>query len=112
MLEYLSFFGDIVTGIDDNKELNTASMLNAYPNPFNEQTNISVKLEQSFDASLMIYDINGKKVATLHEGHLDAGEHVFSWDGTDSRGHKLNSGIYVYQLISNSVNATKKLILN
>ena len=111
MLEYLTFFGDIVTGVPEGNENEDAVFGNSYPNPFTDQTTLSFSLEKEMQLSIEVYDINGSKVATLLEQKLGAGTHNVTWDGTNESGQKLNSGIYLYRLISNSVNATKKVIL-
>ena len=77
-----------------------------YPNPFNPRTNISFHLSENNNIELTIYDISGKKVATLLNKNLGAGYHELEWDAT-----LLPSGIYFYRLRSNDLIETKKMVL-
>ena len=110
MLEYLTFFGDIVTDVHEYDRMQTASLGDMYPNPFSDQTTITFTLDQDMPVSIEIFNIDGSKVATLLESNLKAGEYNISWDGTNNMGNKLGSGIYLCTLRTNSVIATKKLI--
>ena len=110
MLEYLTFFGDIVTSLPDTELDQHASLANVYPNPFSDQTTISFSIDEDMPVSIEIFSIDGSKIATLLESNMKAGEHNISWDGTDASGQKLGSGIYLCTLRTNSVIATKKLI--
>lgn len=110
MLEYLNFFGDIVTGIDQENINPEALLGDAYPNPFSGQTTIAFSLERDMPVSVEIYTISGTKVATLIESNLNAGRHQISWDGTNAGGHKVKSGIYLCTLKTKSVITTKKLL--
>jgi len=70
-----------------------------YPNPFNSQTIISYSLEREARVSLLIYSISGQRVRSLAEGESqEAGEHSYIWDGVDSNGGPVSTGIYFYEL--------------
>ena len=64
------------------------------PNPFNPQTEIAFELARAGNARLTIYDVSGRLVRTLHEGHLDAAHHTMAWAGRDDRGRAVASGVY------------------
>jgi len=64
-----------------------------YPNPFNPQTNIEFEMRDAGLASLKVYDLLGREVATLVDEHLVAGKYTATFNATD-----LPSGSYVYQL--------------
>lgn len=111
MYEYLNFFGDIVTSVPDAHVPDaTASIDNMYPNPFNDQTTISFSIDEDMDVAIDIYSIDGRKVASLVDRNMKAGEHSMNWDGTDLNGNAMNKGIYLCTLRTNSVITTKKLI--
>lgn len=77
----------------------------AYPNPFNSSTSIGYDLPKASSVTLAIYDILGRKVATLVDGHQAAGHHEVIWNaGTNS------SGIYFARASSNNNSSTIKLI--
>lgn len=69
-----------------------------YPNPFNPSTRIEYRLAQAGQVRLTVFDMLGREVKALVHGSMAAGEHTASWDGTDSRGARLASGIYFYRL--------------
>ncbi len=72
-----------------------------YPNPLQRHTTflLSVSARTSSDPiSLTIYDVQGRLVARLLDALLPAGTHELTWDGTDSQGHRLSSGVYLCRL--------------
>jgi hypothetical protein len=82
-----------------------------YPNPFNPQTRISYSIPEPAYVKLSIYDINGTLVKTLLEGNQSAGRYEAEWDGKNSSGVKVGSGVYFYRLQANSFAQVKKMIL-
>ena len=82
-----------------------------YPNPFNPSTTITFDLPRAADITLSIYNLRGQLVRTLHAGPLTAGTHRVVWDGTDSRGAKVASGLYVYRLHTGEQVLSRKLML-
>jgi hypothetical protein len=87
------------------------ALLQNYPNPFNPTTEIAFTLPAAVRVSLEIYNVLGQRVTTLAEGVLEAGEHVFEWDGTDAKGHTVSTGIYLYRLQAGDFVDTKKMML-
>ena len=81
------------------------------PNPFNSQTVISWLQLGPGPARLDVFALTGQRVAVLHEGPREAGFHRLSWDGRDSRGRVLASGVYVYRLVTGEGAQTRKLTL-
>jgi len=77
-----------------------------YPNPFNPTTQISFALQKDGWTTLKIYNLNGKRVATLMNKRCQAGEYTIQFDASD-----LSSGIYYYRLESGSFVANKKMLL-
>jgi len=82
-----------------------------YPNPFNPATTIRFSLSEPAAVSLRIYDAAGRLVRVLAEAPLSAGSHARDWDGTDSRGAAVSSGVYLYRLDAGSFSRTRKMIL-
>jgi hypothetical protein len=81
------------------------------PNPFNPTTEISFSLPKPSEVNLTIYNILGEKVVTLTEGARTAGVHSVTWDGRDSRGITVASGVYFYRLDAGELTATKKMLM-
>ena len=82
-----------------------------YPNPFNPQTNINYSIPEQAFVKLCIYDVNGTLVRTLFEGDQSAGRYQTVWDGENSTGLKVGSGVYFYRIQANSFIQTRKMIL-
>ena len=69
-----------------------------YPNPFNPQTTIKFSLPDKKTVRLEIFNMLGQKVRTLINAELAAGYHHFVWNGKNSLGESVSSGIYFYRL--------------
>ncbi|HSW56258.1 MAG TPA: C25 family cysteine peptidase [Ignavibacteriaceae bacterium] len=82
-----------------------------YPNPFNPETRINYSIPEQAYVKLCIYDINGILVKTLYEGNQTAGKYQTVWDGENSVGVKVGSGVYFYRIQANSFVQTRKMIL-
>ena len=82
-----------------------------YPNPFNPSTEIRFSLPEAQKVELVIYNMQGRKVATLIDGYLSAGEHQVEWNSKDDQGNTVSSGVYLYKLIAGSVTVSKKMTL-
>lgn len=78
-----------------------------YPNPFNPSTNINFSLPQSSKVTLVVYDMLGRKVATLLNGDLlNAARHSVAFDAS-----ALASGMYIYRIEAGSFVSTRKMML-
>ena len=81
------------------------------PNPFNSQTVIPYFLLEPGAARLEVFALTGQRVATLRQGPQQAGHYRLHWDGRDSEGHPLASGVYLYRLVTPEGVLTRKLTL-
>ncbi len=85
-----------------------------YPNPFNPSTTIEVDVPSSetrVKATISVYNAAGQKVADLFAGELQSGNHRFSWNGKNTYGKELGSGIYFIRLAAGSFSASRKMVL-
>ena len=87
------------------------SLSDAYPNPFNPTTTLSFSVPTEGVVSLNIYDMTGRLVSTLVDGNLEQGYHSIIWNGMDSNGHAVSSGMYIYSLKGEGVSITKKMVM-
>ena len=87
------------------------SLYDNYPNPFNPTTQIAVDLPEAATTEITVWNIMGQRVATLYTGDLNAGHHTLNFDGRDSNGKQLTSGMYLYRVAAGKYNATKKMTL-
>ena len=88
------------------------SLQQNFPNPFNPSTSISYTIGSGgTEVSLNIYDIRGSRVKTLVDGFRDEGAYTSYWDGTDSQGCNVSSGVYIYRLQTSEKSLTRKMVL-
>jgi flagellar hook assembly protein FlgD len=60
---------------------------------------------------LTVYDALGREIAVLADGFLSAGNHEVRWNGRDSHGNPVSSGVYLYRLEAGGNAETKKMML-
>ena len=83
-----------------------------FPNPFNPETQIRFSIGGEEAVKLIIYDMMGRQVQTLINGDsFSAGYHIVNWNGLDSKGQKVPSGVYIYRIKAGSFIADKKMLL-
>ena len=81
------------------------------PNPFNPATTIAYRIPEPGDVSLTIYNALGQRVKTLVSAFQSAGQYHVTWNGTNTQGHTVSSGVYFYRLISNGHRQTRRMLL-
>ncbi len=82
-----------------------------YPNPFNPITNIKYQVPKGSNVSIIIYNAIGQEVVRLVNKHHDAGYYTIAWDGKDSFGKFVNSGIYLYKMTAGNFSSVKKMLV-
>jgi enediyne biosynthesis protein E4 len=70
----------------------------AYPNPFNPEVTVAVRLDRTEDVSIRVTDVYGRDAAVLFEGRKSAGEYRMIWNGRDRSGMDAPSGLYFVRL--------------
>ena len=104
---------DAVVGIPEvqPQRREAPSLSVARPNPFNPTTTIEYTLPRAGDTELVVFDVEGRRVRTLVNGFVPAGDHGVVWDGRDDAGIRVASGVYLYRLRAGGVVETKKMVL-
>ena len=93
--------------IDSQVVLPTAIALgNAYPNPFNPSTSFSLDVANAGNVSVMVYNVNGRLVDVLHEGHMNSGPHNFTWSAGN-----VASGMYIVKATTAGISVSEKVML-
>lgn len=87
------------------------SLSQNYPNPFNSCTVIRYDLPQQTRVELTVFDFSGRRVRILVRRLEPAGSHEVEWDGTDDRGIRPASGLYLCRLRSGDFVRTVKMML-
>jgi thermitase len=68
-----------------------------YPNPFNPSTTIRYEIPEASRVSLVVYDIMGREVLRLVDDVIEPGYYTVKWEGRNSSGNPVSSGIYIYR---------------
>ncbi|MBI5214983.1 MAG: T9SS type A sorting domain-containing protein [Ignavibacteriae bacterium] len=97
---------DSPLGVSEDKFPNSFELFQNFPNPFNPSTVISYQVIAGGWVSLKVFDLNGKEVSTLVNEAQSPGLYSIKFDGSG-----LTSGIYYYQLMTDEIKLTKKLLL-
>jgi hypothetical protein len=82
-----------------------------FPNLFNPETQIAFQIPQAGELSLVVYNTLGQTVRALAQGVLDARFHRVVWDGKDSLGRSVSSGVYLIRMRAASFKSIKKMLL-
>jgi photosystem II stability/assembly factor-like uncharacterized protein len=98
----------VITSIENPEEvlINSYYLFQNYPNPFNSSTKIKFSLPKSSNVLLKVFDSIGNEIETLVNEFKSSGTYEITWYAAN-----LPSGIYFYQIRSNSFIGTRKLIL-
>ena len=81
-----------------------------FPNPFNPITNINYSLSHDSEVVLKIFDAGGKEVKTIVNSDQLAGRYDITWDGFDTSGKQVSTGIYLARLSTGTYSETIKMI--
>ena len=92
------------------------ALLANYPNPFNPETWIPYQLAQPTEVTIFIHAIEGALVRTLPLGEMPAGVYqsrsrAAYWDGKNTLGEQVASGVYFYTLKAGQFTATRKMLI-
>ena len=106
------YAADMSSISDDNPKTIVASgyVLNQnYPNPFNPDTRIDFTIPANEHVNLAVYNLEGRLVKTLVNQAMNSGQHIANWDGTNEIGAKVSTGMYIYQLRTNSILLNRRM---
>ena len=108
----IAFLQAVLVAIQPNQTL----LLPNYPNPFNPETWIPYQLQHASDVHITIYDMQGAIVRRLALGYQAEGYYrvrgrAAHWDGRNHVAERVASGIYFYQLETDSVSLLRKMVI-
>ena len=102
----------VINSVDNKIEnLRTFSLEQNYPNPFNPSTLINYRIPGLALVNIKVYNLLGKEVTTLVNEERAGGEYSVVWNGKDSYGNNVPSGIYFYKLQAENYYQVKKMVL-
>jgi len=109
----LRYDSTIQTSVDENQldeKPMTIEDFTTYPNPFNASTSIHYTLTEQAQLRCTIMSLAGQKVRTIADSFQEAGSRTYQWDGRNSAGESVASGIYIALLEADSQRAVRKLM--
>jgi hypothetical protein len=96
---YLMKIKPEVSGIEESTRIEDSYVSPPYPNPFTDKTSFSYELpNQTRLVNISIYNVLGQEISKLYYGKKATGIHTITWDGTDTSGKTVPSGIYFLKL--------------
>lgn len=99
--------GVVVTDTEEDVDLpEQFTVLGNYPNPFSTQTTFAFTLDAPGPVQLVVYDLTGKKIATVLDEARLSGHHTVSWQPQG-----LSSGVYYYRLLAGNSVETRKMVM-
>jgi len=81
-----------------------------YPNPFNPTTTIEFQIDRSSHVVLEVFNLLGQRIRTLLDRPMAHGKHSVVWDGRDSSGEDVASGVYFYRVAAGANTETRKMV--
>lgn len=94
-----------------NPKALSSSLGQNYPNPFNPVTTMTYRLEKESRVRLVVFNCRGHVMKNLVDEKQTAGAHQIEWDGRDSKGNAVPSGIYFCRLMADGFIETRKMLL-
>jgi photosystem II stability/assembly factor-like uncharacterized protein len=98
-------------GIADRLVPQVFEISDPYPNPFNPAVNLQYRLTREARVTVTVFDLLGRKITDLFQGHQMAGKYRLNWDGKDKSGKPLSTGIYLIHFKNRYEEVTKKVVL-
>ncbi|HED38550.1 MAG TPA: T9SS type A sorting domain-containing protein [Ignavibacteria bacterium] len=93
------------------EKTNNNKLFQNFPNPGNPNTIIKYIINKKSNVTLKVYDILGREIVTLLNQTVGKGTHFISWNGKNSLGKYVSSGIYIYNIVSDNFTDSKKMII-
>lgn len=113
-----SFSTEQDTSLEDEPLAIITGLKLIYPNPFSLRyasrsrgLQIDLALEQDSLTNLAVYNIKGQLVCNLVDQVLNSGKHSFYWEGTDTTGRRVSSGVYFIRMNSSQHSENAKILL-
>ncbi|HUU57230.1 MAG TPA: T9SS type A sorting domain-containing protein, partial [bacterium] len=103
-------FGPVRAGLPAASK-HVFALAQSYPHPARDEATIRFSLAEAGDVTLAVYDLSGRRVATLASGAAAAGEREVVWNLPDDGGAAVPPGVYVYRLQTPGAAAARRLVV-
>ena len=95
-----TYMGALTTVDDNSITVDRFELKGNYPNPFNPTTKIRFTNDRNSNVKVTVYALTGEKVATIMNKSVNAGAYDVSWNGRNSNGKVVPTGMYLYDIES------------
>lgn len=102
---------DYTTAVPDGTVALGSTLGQNYPNPFNPLTRIDFVLDKPGHVDISVFNIAGRRIASLHHGNLGVGEHHVTWNGRTDSGLPAPAGQYRYVLKTATGQVSRSMVL-
>lgn len=99
------------TGVGSPELPSVLTLRGSFPNPLGPGTEIVFALPAPAHVTVDVYSVDGRRVATLADGEMDAGPCTVSWDGTDAGGAAVPAGVYLYRVEAGAERVGGKMVV-
>ena len=100
-----------LSAVDDNSiTVDRFELKGNYPNPFNPTTKIRFTNDRSSNVKVTVYALTGEKVATIMNKSVNAGAYDVSWNGRNTNGKIVPTGMYLYDIESDGRRLQGKML--
>jgi hypothetical protein len=89
----------------------TVALGPAYPNPLRREAQFALTLATAEDVDLAVFDLAGRRIATVYKGRMLAGTRLFTWQRTRDGGRGVASGVYFYRATAGDHVVSRKLMV-
>ena len=107
----VSIVGTITSTVDGDELPGSLALHPNYPNPFNPSTSIAFDLPARSNVHLAVYNVLGQHIVDLARSELAAGTHELRWDGRNTSGQQVATGIYIYRLVTGNASTSRSMLL-
>ena len=104
-----TYMGALST-VDDGILVKNFELKGNYPNPFNPTTKIRFTNDRSSNVKVTVYSLKGEKVATIMNKQINAGTYDVSWNGMNTSGKLVPTGMYLYDVESDGRRLQGKML--
>jgi hypothetical protein len=102
---------DPIIGVDELQTPTVVTLYPCVPNPFNPATSVRFGLPAATDVKLVVYDVQGRRIATLVNETRASGVYTERWEGRADDGSQVAAGVYFVRLEAGGKTETQKIVM-
>lgn len=110
-VDWVQVLSIIATSTDRHMLPEGYALKQNYPNPFSRRTIIEYEMGQTGHALVQVFDLLGRRVATLVNADMPSGVHQIEWDGRTDNGAVAASGVYFYRMQVAGAQKTRSMVV-